>query len=119
MQNILPLLLTETIFAFIMLLLIETDGIIKMSIKEISQILSELKTSAEVEQFLDEILTSSEIETLSKRWRILEMLKDGFTQRDIAKELKVSLCKVTRGAKILKDKDAITTKFLAKDMKNE
>ena len=38
--------------------------------------------------------TESEIETLSKRWRILEMLKDGFTQRDIAKELKVSLCKV-------------------------
>ena len=115
MQNILLLLLTETIFAFIILLLIETDGIIKMSIKEISQILSELKTSAEVEQFLDEILTSSEIETLSKRWRILNLLKDGMSQRDIAKDLGVSLCKITRGSKLLKNKNSITARYLIKE----
>ena len=78
-----------------------------MSIKEISQILSELKTSAEVEQFLDEILTSSEIETLSKRWRILEMLTEDCTQREIAKELKVTQQyiskQINRGLKKLKN----------------
>ena len=66
-----------------------------------------------------EILTKSEVETLSKRWRILTMLKEGYTQREIAQELNVSLCKVTRGSKILKDKNAIITKYLDKEFKNE
>ena len=35
------------------------------------------------------------------------MLKEGKTQREIAKELKVSLCKVTRGSKILKQTNSI------------
>ena len=65
-----------------------------------------------------EILTKSELETLSKRWCILKKLSQGLTQREIAKEFNVSLCKVTRGAKILKDKKAITTKYLTKGIKN-
>ena len=85
------------------------------TIKEISQIVSNLKTSQEVEQFLNEILTESEIETLSKRWRILNLLKDGKSQRDIAKDLNVSLCKITRGSKLLKNKNSITAKHLIKE----
>ena len=86
-----------------------------MSIIEISQILSDLKTSVEVEQFLNEILTESEIETLSKRWRILNLLKDGVSQREIAKDLGVSLCKITRGSRLLKNENSITAKFLIKE----
>ena len=37
-------------------------------------------------------------------------------QRDIAKELQVSLCKVTRGAKIMKDKNSILAKHLIKEI---
>jgi len=44
------------------------------------------------------------------------MLNDGYTQRDIAKELQVSLCKVTRGAKIIKNKNSILTKYLIKEI---
>ena len=40
------------------------------------------------------------------------MLNEGMTQREIAKELNVSLCKVTRGSKILKDKNALIKKYL-------
>lgn len=82
------------------------------SIKEISQILKEMKSTKEVSDFLLEMLTNSEVETLSKRWRIIKMLKEGKSQREIAKELKVSLCKVTRGAKILKNKNTVITKIL-------
>ena len=85
------------------------------TIKEISQIVSNLKTSQEVEQFLNEILTESEIKTLSKRWRILNLLKEGKSQRDIAKDLNVSLCKITRGSKLLKNKNSITAKHLIKE----
>ena len=82
------------------------------SIKEISKIINEMKSSKEVFNFLLEILTNSEVETLSKRWRIVKMLKEGKSQREIAKELQVSLCKVTRGAKILKNKNSVITKIL-------
>ena len=82
------------------------------SLKEISNKISLIKTEKNVCSFLLEILTKSEFETLSKRWRILKMLKEGKSQREIAKELKVSLCKVTRGAKILKNKNSVITKIL-------
>ncbi len=85
----------------------------------ISNILVNAKNSKEIENFIIEILTESELETLSKRWRILEMLSKGSTQREIAKELQVSLCKVTRGSKILKNKKSIAAKYLTKENNNE
>ena len=88
------------------------------NIKKISELVKTLYSEAEIENFFKELLTESEIETLSKRWRILELLAQGNTQRDIASELKVSLCKVTRGAKILKNKDSILTKYLIKEKFN-
>ena len=84
------------------------------NIQKISKLVKNLHTEAEIESFFKELLTESEIETLSKRWRILDLLAQGSTQREIAKELKVSLCKVTRGAKILKDKDSILANYLIK-----
>jgi len=85
------------------------------SIADISKRLSKLSSSLEIENFLLEILTESEVETLSKRWRILQMLKNGETQRDISKKLNVSLCKVTRGAKILKNNDSMISKILKEE----
>ena len=79
------------------------------------KILLNLKSGKEVESFFSEIFTKSELEDLVKRWRIMELLAQGKTQREIANSLNVSLCKVTRGAKILKNKNAITTKFLIKE----
>ena len=61
---------------------------------------------------MTEILTEPELETLSKRWRLMYLLKNGYTQRDIAKELKISLCKITRGAKILKSNKSVVAKYL-------
>lgn len=82
------------------------------SIKEISNLISKIGSENEVYEFISELLTESEISTLSKRWRILKMLSEGKTQRDIAKELNVSLCKVTRGSRILKDENAIVYKLI-------
>ena len=84
------------------------------NIQEISKLVKNLHTEIEIEAFFKELLTKSEIDTLSKRWRIINMLHEGVTQREIAKELQVSLCKVTRGAKILKDKDSILANYLLK-----
>lgn len=81
------------------------------NIKEISKILLN-KSEEEIQRFLAELLTNSEINTLSKRWQILKMLSENRTQRDIAKELNVSLCKVTRGSRIIKNKNSVISKIL-------
>ena len=81
------------------------------NIEEISKILFN-KSEKEIQKFLTELLTNSEINTLSKRWQILKMLSENRTQRDIAKELNVSLCKVTRGSRIIKDKNSVISKIL-------
>ena len=86
------------------------------NIEEISKILKNINTAEEVQNFLLELLTESELGTLSKRWRIVKMLIEGRTQRDIAKALNVSLCKVTRGAKILKNKNSVIKKYLKKEI---
>ena len=82
------------------------------NISEISKIIKNIKSETEVQNFLLELLTESEVETLSKRWHIVKLLNTGKTQREIAKELNVSLCKVTRGAKILKNKNSVVNKYI-------
>ena len=88
-------------------------------IEQISDVIRDLRSSKEIYNFMTELFTEAELSTLSKRWRILNMLNNGSTQREIAKELNVSLCKVTRGAKIIKNKNAVITKFLKKGKRYE
>ena len=80
------------------------------NIEGITNLILKLNSQEEAQAFLKEMLSEAEMSALSKRWRILSMLAEGRTQRDIVKELKVSLCKVTRGSKLLKDKNSVITK---------
>lgn len=50
---------------------------------------------------LDDLLTPEEIITIYERIMILQSLKDGLTQREIAKKLWVSSWTVSRGSRIL------------------
>lgn len=88
-------------------------------IKEISSILATENKTDMINDFIIEILTKSEVETISKRWQILNLLSKGKTQREIAQNLKVSLCKVTRGSQILKKKNSIIAKYLKKEKNND
>ena len=87
----------------------------KLDIAEICEITQKLKNSEEIEKFFSEIFTQNELEVLERRWRILKMLSSGKTQREVAKNLNVSLCNVTRGAKILKDHTAVVSKYMIKE----
>ena len=105
------LLLTETsIHDSIMLLCIATGGFME-NLNEISGLIAKM-SEADVCKFLEEILTPSEVSTLTKRWRIMKLLSQGVSQRVIARDLNVSLCKVTRGAKILKDENSVSRNLI-------
>lgn len=82
------------------------------NIQEICKIISELNNKEEVEQFLNELLTQSELSDIEQRWNILKQLNNKESQRNISKNLSVSLCKITRGSKILKDEKSMIGKIL-------
>jgi TrpR family transcriptional regulator, trp operon repressor len=63
--------------------------------------------------FLAEILTPAERSTLALRWKLLKMLHKQIPQRRIADELGVSLCKITRGSKILKQPGSVSRRLLS------
>ena len=85
--------------------------------KEITQILADITDPEDIEKFLNEILTENERKDLSLRWDLMRKLHDGIPQRAISSELGISLCKITRGSKILKSGDSIINKILNSRLK--
>ena len=79
--------------------------------KEIVHSLSEITDPDVIEKFLMEILTENERKDLSLRWDLMRKLHEGVPQRAIASELGISLCKITRGSKILKSGDSVINKI--------
>ena len=62
-----------------------------------------LNSEDELAEFFDTFLTSTEKFEFANRLKIIkELLRDEKTQRDIARDLKVSLANVTRGSNVLK-----------------
>ncbi len=74
--------------------------------------LSQIYDFEEMKSFIEEILTPNEIQDLTLRWKLLQELNKGKTQRSIASQYGISLCKITRGSKILKKDNSITKKIL-------
>jgi len=79
---------------------------------EICKIISKLNTAEDVNDLFKGLLTQSELDDIAQRWNIIKMLDKKESQRSIAKKLSVSLCKITRGAKILKNEKSILRQIL-------
>lgn len=80
--------------------------------KTLVQALCKIDDEKKMNAFLEEILTPAENKTIPARWELMLRLKNGETHRKIASDLKMSLCKITRGNKFLKDKNSITYSLL-------
>ena len=82
------------------------------AIKELSYILAEIRDEALIKKIFKSILTKNELKTISLRWELVKLLDKGVSQRKISKDLKLSLCKITRGSKELKKPRSILKKIL-------
>ena len=82
------------------------------SLADICSVLCRISDSDQMQEFLSEILTPSECRDLALRWELMRRLKKGDPQRQIAAQLGISLCKITRGAKILKQDHSISKHYL-------
>lgn len=79
-----------------------TEDMTTLSLKELSQSLSAIDNVELMEEFLKCLLTENEVLEVTSRWALVKKIRDGQTQRSIASELGLSLCKITRGSKELK-----------------
>ncbi len=71
-------------------------------IRELASVFATLRDPATAEDFLRAMLTPRELDKVALRWRLLQLLREGCSQRRIAEKLGVSLCKITRGSRELK-----------------
>ena len=82
------------------------------NIKDIARVLSKIDDQELIEEFLSSILTKKELEDLSSRWELVKLLDKGISQRKIAKDLHLSLCKITRGSKELKKENSALKRII-------
>ncbi|MGI6432763.1 MAG: Trp family transcriptional regulator [Sphaerochaetaceae bacterium] len=72
-------------------------------LQELIDLFAKTNNYLEMQKLFEELFTQREKYDFALRWRLLKELHAGKSQREIARNLGMSLCKITRGAKILKD----------------
>jgi len=86
---------------------------VRENIGELSRVLAATGDGKLLESFLSCLLTPAELADIAARWALVKALRDGRTQREIAKTLNVSLCKITRGSRELKKTGSAFQSILA------
>jgi len=79
---------------------------------DIAEAFCVIESLGAMRRFFDEIFTPAERKDLALRWELMKMLAEGMPQRAIASKLGISLCKITRGAKIVHDPGSVTNRIL-------
>ncbi len=81
-------------------------------LKDVIRVFAGITDPDEMEALFEEVFTEAERRDLSSRWGLMKDLKSGLSQRKIAKKRKISLCKITRGSKILKTPGSISSRLI-------
>lgn len=88
------------------------------NLEELVQIFANETDKQKMRQLMKELFTPAELTDFAKRWYLMKEIYKGTSQRKIAKDMEVSLCKITRGSKVLKNSDSLFRKILG-DMYDE
>jgi len=79
---------------------------------EIISVFAQTDNTDTIKKVMRALLTPAEIRDIEARWEIVKRLEQGISQRKIAKDLHLSLCKITRGSKELKKKNSVLKKII-------
>ncbi len=82
------------------------------SLHELVMTLASCTDADLIHDFLRSLLTPSEVAEIANRWALVRLLDEGMSQRNIAKELGLSLCNITRGSKELKKENSAFSAML-------
>jgi TrpR family trp operon transcriptional repressor len=88
------------------------DPRVNENLGELSRVLAETGDRELIESFLRCLLTPAETADIAARWALVKSLREGLSQREIAKLLGLSLCKITRGSRELKKPNSAFQRML-------
>jgi TrpR family trp operon transcriptional repressor len=88
------------------------DPRVAENLDELARTLAKTGDSALIESFLRCLLTPAETADIAARWALVKALDHKTPQREIAKNLGISLCKITRGSRELKKPDSAFQRIL-------
>ncbi len=86
---------------------------------EIVSVLAQTEDADTIAEIIRALLTPAEIKDIEARWEIVKRLERGVSQRKIAKDLHLSLCKITRGSKELKKENSVLKTIIHKIVTKE
>jgi TrpR family trp operon transcriptional repressor len=88
------------------------DPAVAENLRELSGLLAKVQEGELIESFLRCLLTPAETADIAARWALVKALEQGRPQREIAKTLGLSLCKITRGSRELKKPNSAFERML-------
>ena len=68
------------------------------------KLFTEVGSVEDMKALFDDMFTEAEIRDFTIRWKLMNDLYEHVPQRTIAQELRISLCRITRGSRMLKKK---------------
>ena len=89
------------------------DPRVEKNLAEMANVLAKTGDRRLVKDFLHCLLTPAELADIAARWALVKALKRKIPQREIAKDLGISLCKITRGSRELKKPDSAFQKMFS------
>ncbi len=81
---------------------------------DLIKIICKIENASDMHLLFQELFTEAELVTLNLRWKLMKDLYSGMSQRKIAEKYGISLCKITRGSKVLKKENSSVLKILGK-----
>lgn len=88
------------------------DPGVKKNMEELCRVLAATGDRELLEHFFNCLLTPAETADIASRWALVKALREGVPQREIARELGLSLCKITRGSRELKKPESAFRRIL-------
>lgn len=74
---------------------------LKSAARSLSEALLSLETGDEVKRFLEDLCTPAELEAMVDRWRVAQLVDQGYSYRDIRDMTEVSVTTIGRVARYM------------------
>ena len=78
-------------------------GDLKSAARSLSEALLSLESAQEVKQFLEDLCTPAEVEAMVDRWRVAQLVDQGYSYRDIREMTEVSVTTIGRVARFIEN----------------
>jgi len=93
----------------------EDDPRVKEHFADLAKVIAKINDKALLEDFMRCLFTRSEIVDIAGRWALVKALfEKRMSQREIANDMSISLCKITRGSREMKKPNSAFVRVLEK-----